>query len=271
MSDACQGRPQLFLNRMRASRDAPHEVVEWPLDAGRLSRFFDALRDSLTPEIIASLEPEARMELDATALGCWFAKLRNPMAHLRKNGGFSNPWEVARLGRDEVRNTAVLAWLIDPLANHGLGDILLRALLERIHRAQPGFPVVPVGRINVTTEVCPEEDQSDRVDIEIRCESFYVLIEVKIDAPEGREQLARYGRSARNLALSRPWALVFLTRRGGNARSAGNYAPHVLPLTWRELSYTLQRALELFGRESNQDWAFSSRLAELYLRHVRTF
>ena len=48
----------------------------------------------------------------------------------------------------------------------------------------------------VATEVCPQ-DGNDRIDIEISGERFYLCVEVKIDAVEGKEQFPTTDRELR--------------------------------------------------------------------------
>ena len=64
----------------------------------------------------------------------------------------------------------------------------------------------------VATEVWPQADGNNRIDIEISGEGFYLCVEVKIDAVEGEEQLRRYLDVARAKAGSRPFSIVYLSR-----------------------------------------------------------
>jgi hypothetical protein len=180
------------------------------------------------------------------------------------------------VGRDEVRNTAVLAWLLDPAGDHGLGDVLLGALMEHVHRTQKQIPAAPSGRVNVVREARLNDDGSNRVDIELRSSSpggaFYLLIEAKIGAPEGVGQIARYAEAAMLAAGGLPWAIVYLTTDGRTSRTVtGPAGSRVFPLSWRELARILLRSLDRMAHTNPAFQGFSFRLAETYLHHVRTF
>lgn len=58
-------------------------------------------------------------------------------------------------------------------------------------------------------ETNPTGDCTNRVDIEIDADNFLLFIEVKIDANEQPEQIARYCKDAKQRSMSRPWAVVF--------------------------------------------------------------
>jgi hypothetical protein len=169
-------------------------------------------------------------------LAQWFDMLREPLAKSRASGIFCNPWQLVKLGTDEVRNSKILAWLINPRGDHGLGDIFLCALLNELKRLNSDFAPDSFGSwLNVNTESCPENDQTNRVDIELDAANFYLIIEVKINATEGERQMERYGEIAKKRAENRPleipWAMVFLTRRGVKSTTAGIHESKVIALS----------------------------------------
>jgi len=264
----------LFFNRLQTAwhKDNQVDSHETGLDTTRLKAFFDALRtcDFGQAETADKTEkPVPRVEIDAQGLQRYFDLLRKGIEKTRASGGFCSPWRIAGLNRNEVRNTAVLAWLLDPHGDHGLGDLLLNALLKLIHRSYAYIPESCMGRVSVLTEVSPEDDRCNRVDIEIDSTQFYILIEVKINASEGNEHIDRYEKSAQKMAGSRPWIILFLTTDGKIARTAGDHA-RVMPLSWRKLSDSLRRALLQRERKAHE-YDFNDRIAELYLHFVRNF
>ncbi|AJE23553.1 PD-(D/E)XK nuclease family protein [Azotobacter chroococcum] len=269
-------RLQGFFERLRNLSPGPQASPRPQLDPIHLSRFLDALR-ACSPEQLALDRSEPLLAaIDIPTLATFFDSLRTPLEHLRARGEFCNPWRVARLARDEVRNTAVLAWLLDPAGDHGLGDFLLAALLAWVHRRQEQIPCIPGDRVRVVREACLNNDGRNRVDIELRSRSpdgaFYVLIEAKIGAPEGAEQLARYARAAELAAGGLPWAIIYLTTDGRMSRTVADlHSSRILTLSWKELASVLLRSLERMPHTHPAFQGFSFRLAETFLRHVRTF
>lgn len=181
--------------------------------------------------------------IDAAALADLFTALEQPLQEARAAAFFFNPWDVAGLGRDEVRNTGVLAWMLDPNGSHGLRGILLDGLLVAINQANQRITTGPLmlqpgAFCRVRTEINPNGEVGDRVDIEIDARDFYLIIEVKVDAPEQPGQLERYCKQAESVARQRPWQVIFLTPKGRPPVSAGVYAEtnQILPLSWRGLA-----------------------------------
>jgi hypothetical protein len=187
---------------------------------------------------------ESRQEIDCSKIASLFDSLKQPLIDTRISAHDCNPWEVAGLKRDEVRNCAVLAWILNPKGSHGLGSAPLSALLNKLSsHFDADFPEHTGKYCFVRAESNPDGQLTNRVDIEIDCENFYLLIEVKIDATEGPWQLERYGDISSILAGSRPWAIVFLTPEGRPATSAGKHEGMVVPISWRTLSKTIQKTL----------------------------
>lgn len=51
---------------------------------------------------------------DSHLLANWLSSMRTPLDAVQVSAWNFDPWEVAGLGRDEIRNTSVLAWLLNP-------------------------------------------------------------------------------------------------------------------------------------------------------------
>jgi len=210
----------------------PHFFAEWPRRA----------LDNQSAELAA-------VALDTRQLSAVMAELEHPLAVLRHGTFTFDPWEVAKLGRNEVRNSAVLAWLLDPHGNHGFGDLPLKALLSAVRECgKADFPENFTRYCRVNVEKSPSGDATNRVDIEIDADNFFMLIEVKIDAYEQKDQILRYIGEAKKRAGEQPWAVVYLTPQGRVPLSAGEEAD-VPCLSWRHLASVMTQALEPTRRQ----------------------
>lgn len=59
--------------------------------------------------------------------------------------GRFNIFDVLKSAHNEIRHSNVLAWLLDPLASHGMGDLFLRRWLMRVlHEIEGTQPLDPV-------------------------------------------------------------------------------------------------------------------------------
>ena len=205
----------------------PHFFAQWP-------------RQGLSTQ--ARESPAVTVETHQ--LSAFFTDIAQPLAALRHGTFTFDPWEVAKLGRNEVRNSAVLAWLLDPHGNHGFGDLPLKALLSAVRECgKANFPQNVTRFCRVNVEKYPTGDATNRVDIEIDADNFFMLIEVKIDAYEQKDQILRYIGEAQKRAGEQPWAVVYLTPQGRVPLSAGGEAD-VPCLSWRRLASVLTQALE---------------------------
>ena len=234
--------PRFFADyqaRRRQPMAPKPQLEEW------LPGFFTAYRCCRTPPVAQPDKPEpAPLQIDAAKLVHWFADMAQPIADARRGAFQFDPWEVAGLRRDEVRNSAVLAWLLNPRGSHGLDDAAMRGLLEDLKRFNSDFPESCSRFCRVRVESNPDGDRGNRVDIEIDDANFYVIIEVKIDATEGKMQMERYGDIAMQLAGRRPWALVFLTPYGGESCEAGKHKDRVLPMSWHQLAFSVAQSVK---------------------------
>lgn len=205
--------------------------------ADRLLVLMDALRGrDLGPrdqqKMVRSPHPEAFASM--------LAELNAPLSAIETMG---SPWAAAGLRRDELRNSSVLAWYLDPKSGHGLGDAPLRALLARISRTVSAFPSIPSRSCIVMVEDCPDGLRTSRVDVTVDDPGrFFLGIEIKIDAPEQPGQLERYCRIAEARACDgRPWAVAFLTRSGKLPTTAGG-AGNIVPISWTAVAADLRTA-----------------------------
>lgn len=89
---------------------------------------------------------------------------------------------VVGASRAEVRHSAMVAWLLDPSAGHGLGDRFLRAFLAR------AFPGQPMDGFESARTECEVARLGCRADIVVWSDGFTLIIENKVDAQEGGDQ-----------------------------------------------------------------------------------
>lgn len=130
------------------------------------------------------------------------------------------------LDRQELRHSALLAYLLDPRQSHGLGDRFARALLERAAPLLSEALDVP----SLSLAGMTVQREWGRIDIllESSADRLAVIIENKVDSGEHSDQLGRYGRLMRE---RRPgWRLigVYLTLDGavpGLEADRALYAP----------------------------------------------
>jgi hypothetical protein len=162
-----------------------------------------------------------------------------------------------RLVNHELANCRVLAWLLDPLAPHGLGTVILRSLLSHLNASAEGTVMPPplgVERAVIATE---EWRDRSRADVVVEAPGWTVVIEAKLGASEQREQGQR-------LADDWPDAVyVFLTRRGEPMRSTGEST--WLPMKWSEMLRLVREALASAGKPTTAEMVTARAAVRDYL------
>jgi PD-(D/E)XK nuclease superfamily len=200
-----------FVPRLEVVPTGP-EVV--PIDYGRLSEWFDLARKRYKQN-----EGNRR-----------FKALRRKD---RKHPFFGTVSLLGplSLGLRELAHTSMLAWLLDPGKEHGFGSALLVEVLRRCYPKEKRLRKV------WNTEVSAEAklDSHGRVDIRVRggsgVQRWLLLIEAKIDAREGSNQLDRYARYAQIWQKENPGGKIFrlyLVRDKQHRES---------PMGWKVLDY----------------------------------
>jgi len=144
-----------------------------------------------------------------------------------------NIFNVLNLSFDELSHSRVIATLLNPNGEHGMGIVFLKHFLETIH----------VGKCRkfdcLGAEVEREKEiEGGRLDILISAKSKKIIIENKINARDQDEQLQRYHNYDKSAVL------LYLTLDGHPATSAVGLKPgedyHCISyrddiLTWLEM------------------------------------
>lgn len=213
-----------------------------PIQAARLSRFFSDLGDlrrkasaadlpTRLSELFARLRPllagepdggrppppgSAPTFVDEARLRRVFEQLAGPLEQARRDGSLADVWDIAGLGRNEVRTAAALAALWNPRLCGTVAIEFLAAFLARLahHDNLPTRAELETG-YTIRTEDRPLGRADERVDIVIEGRSFLLGIELKIDAGEGEQQLSAYRNALQaraRLRFQRP-TLIYLSRR----------------------------------------------------------
>jgi len=140
-----------------------------------------------------------------------------PYDNYCQSGAFINIWQVAGIGKDELRNSAVLAWMLDHSADHGQGSSILErlvAMIGNIREIDLSLESIRKNNYRVKTESLPMGELHSRIDIEVEGADFLIFIEVKINAQETNDQLQRYLDLVKRKSAGRSWAIIFLTPTG---------------------------------------------------------
>lgn len=258
--------------------------------AEQLQSFFDGWAKLPT---IEEKQPK-QIHTDDDALAQFFSAFEPALAPIReqrKLGMSSNVWKAAKLKKDEVRNTEVLRWLLDWRGDHGQGNQILAKFLQIF---EGDLKMEAPTQYQCYAQTNPLGDLGNRVDIEIDTPDFLLLIEVKIDASEGIEQLKRYYQDAVIKSINRQkthqknWAVVYLTKNGAlqtseetikSALLADANCLHIhealrqdtqkrlIPMQWKQVA----KMLTTYANQTEHIHNRGAWLAKQFADHIKTF
>jgi hypothetical protein len=129
-------------------------------------------------------------------------EFRQIQAHLAR----FNPIKVMQAAQSEIRNSSILAWLLDPNENHGLGDDFLKAFLAGALKAKSSHVSAlqilsaDFSDVEIRTEHNPDINKKTRIDILIDCprSDWLFIIENKLGSTQSEQQLRKYYDSVRS-------------------------------------------------------------------------
>ena len=228
------------LRQFLASSAVLNESADAPQAVG-LQEFLNRVGPLLSTTSEVPRKSSREPEVETTRLEDILRHLHEPLRCAQGRGAFLNVWSIAGLQRSEVRHAAVLAWFLNPRGSHGFSDAFLRLFFQIVAARDSNWVPLCQGlrHATVRTEEWPLGSETDRVDIAIDGQDFAVFVEVKIDAPEGPDQINRYLTSAKSkaVALRRTYGRVIYL----SSSSLQVAQPDLATMSWREVARALTK------------------------------
>ena len=163
-----------------------------------------------------------------------------------------NLFDVLKISRAEIRHSNVLAWMLDPNENHGLGDSVLRGFVQY---ADPEISLADCSGFSIYREW-------HNIDILAVSsgERFLLCIENKIDTGEHDDQLNRYRRLIEEDYPDYTKRYIYLSPEGDKASD---------PEHWHSMGY--REVLDIVGkaREGAETVPGAALLIDNYMDTVR--
>ena len=204
------------------------------------------------PAGVCKEKSNSKISFKSSNLNIFFQQLNSVINTTLHSALSFNPWEISGLKHNEIRNSAILSWLLTPNGSHGFNKTPLLTLLNLLgSSSQYDFPNDFKKFCHVDNEVNLNGNMANRADIQIRADNFFILIEVKINAKEQEQQISRYCEEAEKAAHGLPWAIIYLTPDGRKPTSnCDKYSDaHILCLSWKSLSISLSAALQPYYQQ----------------------
>ena len=156
-----------------------------------------------------------------------------------------NVFNVLGLEKLETRHSFMLAWLFDPNENHGLGDRVLRGVIQHI-----------CGNIEMDYSSFLVEREADHIDllaVSVK-EKFLLCIENKIKAPETGNQLVTYKHLLDGKYPEFRKVYVFLSPNGRESSDPENW----VSLCYEDILNVIEKARADLQTQSQADLLIQS-------------
>ena len=190
--------------------------------------------------------------------------LSGPLKTAFGSGEAANVWEIAGLKRSELRNAAALAALWSPNLFPQTAPMFLGAFLDRLPLLGVSLTAEELtAGFAVRTEEHPLGDLGNRVDISVETRETLLMIEVKIDAPEGPGQVSRYSDvlNAKARLLGKREGLILLSPRPAKTGVAAH-------ASWADV---IAAAHSVTRERKAADRTFADHLLRQFAEHISLF
>ncbi len=154
--------------------------------------------------------------------------VRESLARKAASGEAFNIFQITKIERAEVNtHSAMIAELLSPRGSHGKGALFLKHLLSDMGIEYS----CSLKEAEVRKEQSFAVDQG-RVDVVVHLRDQIILIENKIDAQDGYQQLKKYADAGRE--SGKPWHLWYLTKDGRDAEEFSHQGVEYRRVSYRE-------------------------------------
>lgn len=141
-----------------------------------------------------------------------------------------NLFDVLKISRAEIRHSNMLGWLFDANESHGLNDLFIRGIMQRLVQTSLNseFDVFKTLLMDFHSFVIMREWKNIDLLILSKDEKFVLCIENKVGSTEHDNQLKRYKKFIDEEYVGYTKMFVYLTPNGDEASDQDN---------WQTLSY----------------------------------
>ena len=139
--------------------------------------------------------------------------------------GKFNMFDVLKISRTEIRHSNMLGWLLNPNENHGMGDVFLKGILQRLveNDSDGRYDVFNVLLMDFYTFSVMREWKNIDILLTSTEEKTVIAIENKVGSHEHSNQLNRYRNILEKEYPDYNRMLVFLTPDGEEPSDVENW------------------------------------------------
>ena len=156
-----------------------------------------------------------------------------------------NLFDILKISRTEIRHSNMLGWLLNPNENHGLGDALLKSILQDVVRADSSrYDVFETLLMDLYSFSVYREWKNIDLLLISSTERCAIAIENKIGSHEHDNQLARYRKTLESDYPQYRKIYLYLTPDGEEPSDAENWSTLTYESVMESLS-ELRNSIEM--------------------------
>lgn len=171
-----------------------------------------------------------------------------------------NLFDVLKITRAEIRHSNVLSWLLNPAENHGLGDSVLRGLIQYYVSSFSDSDVFDALLLDCYDFTIQREWRSIDILAVSDVSKHLICIENKIDSKEHDDQLNRYKKIVNESYPSYKKMFVYLSPEGDESSD---------PDSWCSMSYKDILVILENARKKTKLLPEASLLIDNYIETIR--
>lgn len=162
----------------------------------------------------------------------------------------ANFFDILNATKSEVRHSNFLAWILDPNANHGLGEMVLLRFLRDIFSNERviGLYGPEADTLNFRSTEIRREWQN--IDLLIVIDQVVVVIENKWESKEHATQLTKYRKAINTHYPNHKKAFVLLTKEGAEAKLEEERS-YYIEYNYIQISQILERIMAVYKPQIN--------------------
>lgn len=143
-----------------------------------------------------------------------------------------NLFDVLKVSGTEIRHSNTLAWLLNPSENHGLGDTVIRRIIQKMSQAVDSSEIFHTLLLDFQNADVRREWKNIDILAILPKEHFLLCIENKVFSGEHDNQLQKYQKTLQKEFPDYQKIFIFLTPDGSLPEN------EELNSDWQPLSYT---------------------------------
>jgi hypothetical protein len=162
----------------------------------------------------------------------------------------ANFFDILNATKSEVRHSNFLAWILDPNANHGLGEMVLLRFLRDIFSSERVVGLYGPEADTLDFRSAELRREWQNIDLLIVLDKIVVVVENKWDSSEHSLQLTKYRKAIETHFPNHKKAFVLLTKEGTEAKNEED-KNYYIEYNYIQIAQILERIMAVYKPQIN--------------------